>query len=163
MAVPVQLGVVFTPVEIATMKTAAQSITSMVRSKIMFNMSNEERESLSKVGDERAPFVLKSIGDYGVTYPNLNGQAYAHPMAAIDMSTFGDMHEVLTVLAEATEVVTELQMVAGHFCFKFMRDQYDNAAKYRSENVAGAQVVYDGLKDCFEGQGQQQNPTPSNP
>lgn len=162
MAIPLQLGVVFTPVEIAAMKTAAQTITNMVRSKIIFNMDSKERKDLSKVGDERAPYVLKSISDYGVNYPNLNGQAYPHPMAAVDLNTYGQTHEVLTLMAEATEVVTELQMVAGHFCFKFMRDQYGNAEKYLGENVAGAQVVYDGLKDCFEGQGTP-NPTPPNP
>ncbi len=155
MPIPLQLGVQFTPAEIATMKAAAQSITSLVKSKMDFNMSNEERKSLSTVGDERAPFVLKSIADYGVTYPNLNGQAYTHLMASMDLGTYAQLFEVLTVVKEAAERTEEMQMVAGHFCYEFMRDQYDNAAKYRDKNVAGAQIVYDGLKGCFEGQGPQ--------
>jgi len=164
MAIPLQLGIPFTPVEISTMKTAAQSITALIKSKIIFNMSNEEREELSKVADERLPYVHKSVQDYGVTYPNLNGEAYPLMLATIDLQAFGGMEEVLTVLAEANEVVTEYQMVAGHFCFMFMNDQYDNVKKYRDKNVAGAQVVYDGLKGCFEGQGPQpEEPTPINP
>jgi hypothetical protein len=162
MAIPLQLGVTFTPAEIATMKTAAQSISALIRSKISFNMSTKEREDLSKVGDERLPYALKSVKEYGIDYPNLNGQAYAHALATIDMDTYGAIFQVMTALEEATEVSTELQMVAGHFCYKFMRDQYGNAEKYRGENVNGAQVVYDGLKGCFEGQGPQ-NPTPANP
>lgn len=42
-----------------------------------------------------------------------------------------------------------------------MRNQYENAKQYKdSANVEGAQVVYDGLKDCFEGQGGPATPTP---
>ncbi len=162
MPIPLQLGVTFTPAEITTMKMAAQSITNLIISKVNFNMSNEERESLSKVGDERLPYVFKSIGDYAVNYPGLNGQAYSMALATLDKDTYGQMFEVLTLVKEATERCEELQMVAGHFCFQFMTDQYDNAKKYRDKNVAGAQVVYDGLKGCFEGQGPQ-NPTPGNP
>jgi len=159
MPIPLQLGVQFTPAEIAAMKAAAQTITNTIISKMDFNMSNEERGSLSKVGDERAPYVLKSIADYGVTYPNLNGQAYTHLMAAMDLGSYGQMFEVLTVLKEAIERTEEMQMVAGHFCYEFMRDQYDNAKKYR-DKVHGAQIVYDGLKGCFEGQGPQNTATP---
>ena len=155
MAIPLQLGVQFTSAEVDAMQAAAQSITNTIMSKISFNMSNDERESLSTVGDERLPYVLKSVSEYGVTYPNLNGQAYPHLLAALDQETYAQMFQVLTVLKEAIEKAEELQMVAGHFCYKFMRDQYDNAEKYRTENVAGAQVVYDGLKGCFEGQGPQ--------
>lgn len=162
MPIPLQLGVSFTAAEIGALKTAAQTITSTIIAKINFNMSNEERESLSKVGDERVPYVFKSINDYAVNYPNLNGQAYPAAMAVMDIQTFAQLIEVLTLIEEATERCTELQMVAGHFCFQFMNDQYDNAKKYRDKNVAGAQVVYDGLKGCFEGQGPQ-NPTPANP
>ncbi len=159
MAIPLQLGIPFTPAEITTMKTAAQSITALIKSKIIFNMSNEEREALSKLANERLPFGLKSIKEYAVDYPNLNGQAYPYALADVDMDTYGQMFQVLTAMEEANEVTTELQMVAGHFAFKFMRDQFANAERYRTENVAGAQVVYDGLKDCFAGQGPQ-NPTP---
>ncbi len=71
------------------------------------------------------------------------------------METYRQMFELLTAMAEAKEVATEMQMVAGHFCYKFMNDQYYNAKRYRGDNVGGAQVVYDGLKGCFEGQGPQ--------
>jgi hypothetical protein len=162
MPIPLQLGVTFTPAEKASMMSAAQTITNIIISKANFNMSNEERESLSKVGDERLPYVLKSVSNYAITYPNLNGQAYPVALAISDIQTYGDLFEVLTAVKEATERCEELQMVAGHFCFQFMNDQYDNAKKYRDKNVTGAQVVYDGLKGCFEGQGPQ-NPTPGNP
>jgi len=161
MPIPLQLGVSFTPAEIAAMKAAAQTITNTIISKMNFNMGNQERGELSKVGDERAPYVLKSIADYGVTYPNLNGQAYPHALAAADLGTYGQMFEVLTVMKEAVERAEEMQMVAGHFCFEFMRDQYANAERYRDKNVAGAQVVYDGLKGCFEQS--TQNPTTPGP
>ncbi|MCF8464755.1 MAG: hypothetical protein K9G41_07935 [Flavobacteriales bacterium] len=52
-------------------------------------------------------------------------------------------------------------MAAGHFAFEFMGDQYYNAKRYLGKNVPGAQIVYDGLKGCFEGQGSN-NPTQGN-
>jgi hypothetical protein len=159
MPTPLELGIQFTPAELDAMKAAAQLITSTIVSKIDFNLSNEERGELSKVGDNRKPFVDKSVKDYGVTYPNLNGQAYSHALATLDLDTYEGMSEVVTVIKEAHERTEELQMLAGHFAFEFMRDQYDNAKKYRTKNVAGAQVVYDGLKDCFEGQGPQNEST----
>jgi len=155
MAVPTQLGIIFTPEEEATIDTALQDILTILQSKATFNMSNEERQGLSSVGDERFPYVLRSISNYGVTYPHLNGLAYSHTMADHDLATYGYTSGIEPRLDQITELTTELKQVAGHFCFKFMRQQYKNAEANLAENVAGAQVVYDGLKDCFEGQGPQ--------
>lgn len=132
------------------MKAGAQVIIDTIVSKIDFNLSNEERKSLSALGDERLPYVLKSVTEYAVDYPTLNGIGYALTDAANDLDTYGDMFQVITKLTEATERTVELQMVVGHYAYEFMRDQYDNAERYRTKNVTGAQVVYDGLKACFE-------------
>lgn len=145
------------------MKAGAQVIIDTIVSKIDLNLSKEEREELSKVGDKRLPYVQKSVKEYAVDYPTLNGIGYTLANADKDLDTYGRMFEVLTKLTEATERAQELQMVAGHYSYKFMRDQYDNAERYKDDNVAGAQVVYDGLKDCFEGQGAVVNPTPPTP
>jgi hypothetical protein len=150
MAIPTKLGVRFTPEEIREMKTAAQTISRLIKGKMEINLTNEERRSLSKVSDERMPYVMKSITTYAIDYPRLNGLAYDHADAAADMRTFGELFQVLTLVDEAREVTTEMQMVAGHFAFRFMRDQYINAQRYRGDNVDGAQIVYDGLKACFE-------------
>jgi hypothetical protein len=155
MAIPTELGVSFTPAEVDSMKAAAKTITDLIRSKKAINLTNDERKNLSTVSDDRAPYVLKSLSEYAVSFPKLNGLAYSHKMAAEDMKTYGELFEVLTSLSEATEVATEMQMVAGHFSYKFMTDQYYNAKRYLGDNVEGAQVVYDGLKGCFEGQGPQ--------
>lgn len=156
MAIPTELGVSFTQTEIDDMKAAANAIIAIVRSKKILNMTNDEKSfKLSTVGDERLPFVLKSIGDYAVAYPHLNGLGYPYAMAADDRATLGQLFEVQTTMAEANEVVDEMRLLAGHFCYKFMRAQYKNAQSYLGDNVEGAQVVYDGLKDCFEGQGSQ--------
>lgn len=140
------------------MKAAAQLISNTIKSKLDFNLSNDERKNISTVGDERLPYVQRSIDEYSTAYPNLNGQAYPANAATLDLVTYKQMQEINTLVKEATERSTEMGLVAGHFCYKFMRDQYDNAEKYRTENVDGAQVVYDGLKDCFADQGPQ-NPT----
>ena len=162
MAIPTELGVSFTPTEVASMKAAAKIITDLIRSKKSLNLSNDEKKGeLSTVSDERAPFVIKSIADYGLAYPNLNGLAYKHDLALKDLSTFRDLFELQTAMAEANEVVDEMRLVAGHFCFKFMNDQYYNAKRYLGDDVPGAQIVYDGLKGCFEGQGSN-NPTQGN-
>jgi len=161
MAIPTELGVSFTPAELDSMKAAANTITALIRSKKILNLSNEERgNELSTVSDERLPFVHKSINDYAVAFPNLNGLSYPLVWAAADFNTFDGLEQLMTAMAEAQEVVTEMHMVAGHFSFKFMTDQYYNAKRYRGDNVPGAQIVYDGLKGCFEGQGAT-NPTPS--
>lgn len=154
MAIPTELGVVFTSTEIDDMKAAAQLIAATVRSKKILNLSNDEKSGgLSTVSDERLPYVHRSIDDYAVSFPNLNGQGYPLALAANDMATFGDLLELQTAMAEANEVVDEMRLVAGHFAFEFMGDQYYNAKRYLGKNVPGAQIVYDGLKGCFEGQG----------
>lgn len=158
MALPLQLGNPFTPAEEATIDAAMQSIITIMQSKTGFNLSNPERNKLSKVGTDREPYVVRSISDYGPQYPNLNGQAYPLPLATDDLSTYAYAGKMLTGIAQMKELTEELRMVAGHFAYLFMRDQYQNAERYRSHNVAGAQVVYDGLKGCFEGQGKAQNP-----
>ncbi len=153
MPVPVKLGLQFTTAEIDAMKAGIQVAIDTIKAKIILNLSTEEREKLSKVDDERLPFVFKSIKEYAVMYPQFNPQAYLFADADNDLSTYGQMDEVMVKLAETNELATELQMVAGHFCFKFMRKQYGIAESNKDENVPGAQVVYDGLKDCFKGQG----------
>lgn len=164
MPIPTQLGVDFTDAEIDAMKAGAQAIIDTINGKASFNMSNEERQDLSKVGDDRAPYVLKSVGEYGVDYPHLNGLAYPLANATLDMKTYGGMFEVITKLLEAMEKAEEMQMVAGHFAYLFMRQQYDNAQDNKDLNVTGAQVVYDGLKGAFEDQGGTvDNPTPPTP
>jgi hypothetical protein len=150
MPVPIVLGVDFTQAEVDAMKAGAQVIIDTIVSKIDFNLSNEERKSLSTVGDERLPYVQKSVKEYAVDYPTLNGIGYSLTDADKDLNTYGQMFEVLTKLTEAMERTEELQMVAGHYSFEFMRDQDANAERYRTKNVTGAQVAYDGLKECFE-------------
>ena len=154
-----QFGIPFTPAEVATIQTSLQSVITILESKMNFNMSNEERKLISSVGNKREPYIMRSINTYAVQFPNLNGQAYPHSLAAIDLNNYELTNRLASPLARIEELRTEMHMVSGHFAYEFMRDQYDNAKRYRSNNVAGAQVVYDGLKDCFEGQGQKQNPT----
>lgn len=164
MAIPTELGVSFTEQEIDDMKAAVQLITSIVRSKKILNLSNDEKSyKLSTVSNERLPYVHKSIDDYAVSFPNLNGQGYPLPMATNDLRTFGSLQELQTAMAEANEVVDEMRLVAGHFAYDFMGDQYYNAKRYLGKNVAGAQIVYDGLKACFEGQGSQAGSDNSDP
>lgn len=155
MPVPVKLGVQFTTPEIDAIKAGIQVAIDAIKAKIILNLSTEEREELSKVGPERMPYVLKSVTEYGVMYPQFNPLAYAFADADKDLTTYGQMDEVLVKLTEANELAAELQMVAGHFTYLFMRKQYGNAESNKDENVPGAQVVYDGLKGCFEGQGPQ--------
>jgi hypothetical protein len=163
MATPAQYGIPFTPAEEAVIQAAYQSVLTILQSKVNFNMTDEERQGLSKVGMERAPYVLKSINDYAQQFVNLNGQAYPLALASVDLANYGLTSTMLTTLGLLTEITTEIQMVSGHFAFEFMRDQYENAKRYRGNNVAGAQVVYDGLKGCFEGQGPQNPATPPQP
>lgn len=159
MAVPTQLGVSFTPAEISAMEAAAQLINNTIKSKIDFNLSEAERRSLSKVSSEREPFVALSVGTYGVQYPQLNGLSVPFANAQLDATVFGQMKDLESLILQANERVIELKMLAGHYAFQFMRDQYLNAQRYKdSGSVEGSQVVYDGLKDCFEGQGTQNNP-----
>lgn len=155
MAIPVQYGIAFTPAEETTIITAFQSVLVILQAKANFNMTNEERGELSKVGDERLPYVLKSISDYAVQFPNLNGLAHPIALANIDLSTYGFTGTMTTTMTQLAELTEEIRMVAGHFAYAFMLDQYYNAERYRGDNVAGAQVVYDGLKGCFEGMGPQ--------
>ncbi len=158
MALPLQLGNPFTPAEEATIDAAMQSIITILQSKANFNLSNPERRSLSTVGPDREPYVQRSIETYANQFPQLNGLVYPHALATNDLNTYSYSGKMLTRIAQMEELTEELRMVAGHFAFLFMRDQYQNAERYRSHNVAGAQVVYDGLKGCFEGQGKAQNP-----
>jgi hypothetical protein len=162
MAVPVQLGISFSPAEITAMKGGLQVVIDTVKSKIEMNLSNEERQALNSVKDERRPYIDRSVTDYAVTYPNLNGLGYSAANATRDHEVLVLTDGLATLTAEVNERLEELNLLAGHFCFKFMSDQYNNASRYKDDNVPGAQIVYDGLKGCFEGQGPQ-NPTPPAP
>lgn len=153
MPVPTKLGISFTDAEIDAMKAGIQVVIDTITSKIVLNLSVKEREKLSKVGDERQPYVEKSIHIYGGDYPQFTPMAYNLTDAGADLTTYGQLEGVLSKITESTELATELQMVAGHFAFLFMRKQYGLALDNIDENVPGAQVIVDGLKGAFEGQG----------
>ena len=161
MPVPVKLGVSFTQAEIDAMKAGIQVVVDTINAKIYLNLNTDERESLAKVGNERFPFVARSIGQYADDYPAFNPIAYKEADAKLDLKTYVDIDGVMSKLKEATEVSTELQMVAGHFAFEFMSEQYAAAKRNKKLNVQGAQVIYDGLKECFEGQGNFGDETPA--
>lgn len=151
MPVPTSLAVEFTPAEITAMQDAAKLINDTIKAKVDMNLSEDERKTLSKVGPEREPYVSQSINTYADQYAHLNGLAVPVSNAKMDATVYGQMQNLLSLMSQATERAVELQMVAGHFAYRFMRDQYNNAKQYKdSASVEGAQVVYDGLKDCFE-------------
>lgn len=166
MPVPTKLGISFTDAEIGTMKAGIQVVIDTIKTKITLNLSVAERETLSKLGAERMPYVEKSIGIFATDYPQFNPLAYTYADVQNDGNTYGQMDQILSKLEEADELSTELQMVAGHFALLFMRKQYDVAKSNVDENVPGAQVIVDGLKGAFEGQGNfgdEPNPNPNPP
>ena len=163
MPVPLKLGVSFTQVEINAMKAAAQVIIDTVQSKMIINLSTKDREELSKVADKRELYIHRSIQEYAVMYPQFNPLAYPVADATNDLHTFSNLGDVLIKIAEATEITEEMKMVAGHFDFVFMTKQYEMAQTNLDQNVPGAQIVYDGLKGAFEGQGVIKNNTPPTP
>ncbi len=69
MAIPTELGVSFTPAEVDSMKTALNTVTAILRSKAEFNLSNQERNKLHIISNDRFPFARKSVVDYGVSFP----------------------------------------------------------------------------------------------
>ena len=161
MALPLKLGIEFTQAEFDAMLAAAQEINNIIKAKIDFNLTTQERESLSKVGPERSPYMQLSVLTYGVDFPALNGPGYTQADAEKDVKVYGQITEILEVLKQSQERAEELVMAAGHFGWQFTLNQYAQAERYKSQNVEGAQVVYDGLKGAFEGQGPQGgNPQP---
>lgn len=153
MPLPLKLGVTFSDAEVADMKAGMQVVINTIHSKIIANLSVKERSDLSKLGPERIPYAEKSIGIYGIDYPQFNPLAYLFADAQKDAETYAQMQQVISKLKECGEVATELQMLAGHFVYLFMRKQYENGQSNVDENVPGAQVIVDGLKGAFEGQG----------
>jgi hypothetical protein len=160
MALPNKMGISFTPAEFTAIKAAAQSVISLIEAKIILNISNEDRQSLSKVGPEREPFVNDSISDFGVNIPAFNPVGWPLADATNDATFYGQMKELRTILSQATERAEEAQMVAGHFAFQFMLGQYAVAKDNVGGNVPGAQTIVDGLKGAFEGMGNFAEPIP---
>ncbi len=149
MPVPTKLGISFTPAEAAAMQAAAQVIIDTIESKRELNLSNAERKKLSKMGAKRMAYVQKSILELGPGYPQFNPLAYTLTDAQNDLATSLVLETILTKLTEASELAVEMKMVAGHFCYLFMRKQYEIAQVNKNENVTGAQVVVDELKAAF--------------
>lgn len=157
------MGISFTPAEFTAIKAAAQSVIDLLQAKIILNISNEERKSLSKVGPEREPYVDISIADYAVNIPAFNPVGWPILDATNDATFYGQLQELRTILAQGTESAEEAQMAAGHFAFQFMLGQYAVAKDNVGGNVPGAQTIVDGLEGAFEGMGYQGPPPPPTP
>jgi hypothetical protein len=149
MALPNKLGISFTTAEMNAMMAGIKAVTDGIRIKMVLNIDKDTRRKLSKVNDGREPYVLKSVKDFAVNFPVFNPIAYPLSDAEKNLDTRNKMTELRYALENALEIVKEMEMVAGHEAFAFMRQQYKAAQHNLSTNITGAQTVVDGLKGAF--------------
>lgn len=138
-----------TPAEITQIETALQSITTVIQNKVI-NLTPDQRHEYGKVGNERANFIVKSLG-YMDQRPDL-------VPAYIDLVEFkNDVNARLSILPllnkvnEIQEMFNDTNLLLGTDVFNTAIAFYRNVKIASQQNVPGSTNIYQDLQVDFPG------------
>ena len=129
-----------------------------------FNLTKEERKTLSNISDQRYPYVQRAIKNHGPVNANLvSGFAGTQAEASNDLTFYDQMESLIGQLKQILEIYQDTQQVAGSEAYAWTRAIYNTAKEAAANQVPGADAVVDDLGTMFEGQGVIPPPPPAAP
>jgi hypothetical protein len=114
------------------------------------NLSTTERRKTPSIDQERELPVKKAIETLGPLYPNLLGPDVTLARATNLWSFRNKSLSYIARLKAELDILTDASINAENICLKFAEDMRDMAERYKERNVAGADVVWEELKDLHK-------------
>ncbi len=136
--------------DMTDIKTAIDVIKNKLSTVLLFNLTDEDRKGLAKMGDKTIPFVKKALG-YADQYPNLVPNYMDLPEAKIDLKLAEDLAEIQRLLQPTVTAIDDTLTIAGAEAYDAARTFYGYVLGATEQNVAGSQAIYDDMKQRFPG------------
>jgi hypothetical protein len=155
------LNITYTPVQKTDIETALNTAKTTLETVIgqPLNLSDEERQSIQSVEENRESFVRDAIETYGPQYPTLLGPEITLAQAQRLWAFRNSSMELLARSEAFRDLIGDAIINAENLCLKFTEDLRTNAQRFKDRNVQGADVVWDALEALHE-QSPSEPPTP---
>jgi hypothetical protein len=115
-------------------------------------LSPEERRVLPKMGDGTTPFVSKVI-EYADDNPEFVPPFVNVQEMKLDWNAVQDLMPLLRTVSQLESNLNDTVMLAGSESFVSSLSYYNSVKLAAKMNVPGAKVIYEDLRQRFEGQG----------
>lgn len=126
-------------------------------------ISNEEREHLNGIDNERLPYIQRAVEEFGPAHPALESKRVTTVRAGRLFDALIQLRNLNAKLDEYKDQVNDLSNNCEELLYRYTLDMYRNAKAYKND-IPNAEVVAEYLGELFANQGVQ-NPAeePVNP
>jgi hypothetical protein len=156
MALENLISVEFTPAETAQINAALDTIKGIIINKVI-NLTPEQRQEFGKVGNERANFIVKSLG-YMLQRPDLVPNYIDIAEFQKDVNARQAIIPLLNRVTEIQEMLNDTNLLLGADVFNTAIAFYRNVKIASQQNVPGSTNIYQDLQYDFPGRPKKSNP-----
>lgn len=135
---------------LATIKQKIADINALLP--FLINLTEEERQTLPKMGDKTLSFVQKAL-QYAQANPSLVPPYVNITELKKDLQLSEDLTSVLQPITQLQEALDDTTMAAGSESYIAALAFYGSVKQAAKLNVPGTQAIYNDLKSRFEGGG----------
>ena len=150
------ISVEFTPAETAQINAALDTIKGIIINKVI-NLTPEQRQEFGKVGNERANFIVKSLG-YMLQRPDLVPNYIDIAEFQKDVNARQAIIPLLNRVTEIQEMFNDTNLLLGADVFNTAIAFYRNVKIASQQNVPGSTNIYQDLQYDFPGRPKKSNP-----
>lgn len=137
-----------TTAELQAITTGIADLKNSLSTVLKFNLTADERTGMLKMGDKTLAFVGKSL-NYAQQNPSLTPTYFDLAEAQKDYKLASDLYQVYQLLSALLRSVEDSNMVAGSEAYEAALVFYNSVKGASRSNIAGAQAIFDDLKQQF--------------
>lgn len=133
--------------DLQAVKDAIQVITTTLGPKLI-QLSADDRQSLTKMGEKSLSFVTKSA-EYMNTQPDLTPNYVDATEMALDVKAVEDIRQLLQELNPLVNGLEDTMMLSGSEAIVTALSYYSYVKVASNSKVPGAETIYNDLKSRF--------------
>jgi hypothetical protein len=141
---------VLTAAELADIETFISGLETVLPAALQVNLTEDERRTISTVGPERFPLMVKTLEDFAPANPKLQPAFTTLADATNDYKLAQQIRPFLPRLKALVERFEETQQVALHETWQYVLDFYAMTQQARQRNVPGSEAVYAEMFPYFD-------------
>jgi hypothetical protein len=132
-------------------KATAQAAITTLKNTLtpyLIALSNDDRQTLPKMGDSNLPFVQKAV-DYSVTNPQFVPAYIDVPELKVDVDAVGDLLDFFRPLEQVYSNLNDTIMLSGSEAYVAALAYYNSVKLATKMKVPGAEAIYNDLSQRF--------------
>jgi len=126
---------------------------------VLINLTEEERQTLAKMGDKSVAFVSKNL-EYAKQNPHVVPSFLDMPEFEKDVNAVADLSKILKPLRQLVEKLDDTTMQSGSEAYTAALIFYNAVKGAAKAGVPGMKTIYEDLKARFPGRGKKDSKPP---